>query len=74
MKLDDIIKQLNALKKEHGGNLNCNFIGCKSKNFNPINSFIMVYPTLKNGAIDKTKPPVGFWIGDKKKFYFYKKM
>lgn len=74
MKLNDLIKHLNSIKKEHGGDLNCDFIGGKSKNFTPFKSLVAVYPTLKNGTMDKTKPPIALWVGDKKKYHFFKKM
>lgn len=66
MKLNDFIKQLNALKKVHGGNLDCCIMNGMTSNFSSINSFNLIYPTGQNGCYDKTKQPYGIWISDHK--------
>ena len=64
MKLNDLIKQLNAIKKAHGGDLDCNVMNCVSGNFSGINSLSLVYPRDRNGCYDRTKQPCGIWVSD----------
>jgi hypothetical protein len=66
MKLKDLIKQLNDIKKVHGGDISCDLINCVTGNFSGIDSLNLVYPTGANGAYDRSKPPVGIWVGDHK--------
>ena len=66
MKLNDLIKQLNALKKVHGGDLNCDLMNGVTSNLTAINSLNLVYPLDRNACYDRTKPPCGVWISDHK--------
>lgn len=62
MKLNDLIKQLNAIKKVHGGDLSCDLINAVSGNFSSIKSLSLIYPLGKNGCYDRTQKPCGIWV------------
>ena len=66
MKLKDLIKQLNDIKKVHGGDISCDLINCVTGRFSSIKSLSLIHPTGANGAYDRTKPPVGIWVSDHK--------
>jgi hypothetical protein len=66
MKLKDLIKQLNAIKKVHGGDISCDVINGVTGRFSGINALDLVYPIGANGAYDRSKPPIGIWVGDHK--------
>jgi hypothetical protein len=66
MKLKDLIKQLNTIKKVHGGDISCDVINVVTGRFSGINALDLVYPIGANGAYDCSKPPIGIWVGDHK--------
>ena len=68
MKINDLIKQLNAIKKVHGGDLSCDIMNGVTGNFSSINSLSLIYPTdPKIGGYDRTQKPWGIWVSDHKK-------
>ena len=66
MKLKDLIKQLNDIKKVHGGDISCDIINGVTGRFSSINSLSLIYPTDENGAYDRSKQPIGIWVSDHK--------
>jgi len=66
MKLKDLIKQLNDIKKVHGGDISCDLINCVTGRLSSIESLNLIHPTDVSGAYDRTKPPVGIWVSDHK--------
>ena len=66
MKLKDLIKQLNAIKKVHGGDISCDLMNGVTGQFSNIKSLSLIYPTGANGCYDRSKSPVGIWVGDHK--------
>ena len=66
MKLKDLIKQLNDIKKVHGGDISCDLINCVTGRLSSIKSLNLIHPTDVSGAYDRTKPPVGIWVSDHK--------
>ena len=66
MKLKDLIKQLNDIKKVHGGDISCDLINCVTGRLSSIESLNLIHPTDVSGAYDRTKLPVGIWVSDHK--------
>ena len=66
MKLKDLIKQLNDIKKVHGGDISCDLINCVTGRLSNIESLNLIHPTDVSGAYDRTKPPVAIWVSDHK--------
>ena len=64
MKIKDLIKQLNAIKKVHGGDLSCDLINGVTGNFSSIKSLSLIYPLGKDGCYDRTQKPWGVWVND----------
>ena len=64
MKLNDLIKQLNAIKKVHGGDLSCDLMNCVTSDFSSIQSLRLIYPRGADGCYDRTKAPWGIWVAD----------
>ena len=66
MKLKDLIKQLNDIKKVHGGDISCDLINCVTGRLSNIESLNLIHPTDVSGAYDRSKSPVGIWVSDHK--------
>ena len=66
MKLKDLIKQINAIKKVHGDDLDCAIMNGVSGNFSTINSLNLFYPTDRDGCYDRSRLPIGIWVSDHK--------
>ena len=66
MKITDLIKQLNAIKKVHGGDISCDLINGVTGRFSSIESLNLIYPTGVNGGYDRSKQPIGIWFSDHK--------
>jgi hypothetical protein len=64
MKLNDLIKELNAIKKVHGGDLECELMSCVTGSWSSIQSLKLIYPTDRHGVYDRTKAPWGIWVAD----------
>ena len=65
MKIKDLIKQLNAIKKAHG-DLNCELLDGVTDSFSSIKSLSLIYPYGKDGCYDRTQKPWGVWIDNSK--------
>ena len=63
MKISDLIKQLNAIKKVHG-DLSCGLLNGVSGNFSSIQSLTLVHPLRKDGCYDHTQKPWGVRVDD----------
>lgn len=57
MKINDLVKQLNALKKQHG-NLDVGLINGETGYTDSIKDMYAAHPPGANGCADRTKPAV----------------
>lgn len=58
MKINELVKQLNALKKQHG-NLDVNLINGETGYRDLIQSAVLLYPLNGMMCFDRTKPANG---------------
>jgi len=61
MKINEVIKQLNAIKKKHG-NISVCTIGAVSGRFIPLTNISPIHPIGPKGGYDFTKPAEGVWF------------
>jgi hypothetical protein len=63
MKINELIKQLQAIKKTHG-NVDCKVQGGYTSKFMPVKELSLIYPVGPEGAYDRTQPATGVWISE----------
>jgi hypothetical protein len=63
MKINELIKQLQAIKKTHG-NIDCQVIGGFQSRLIPVKKTSLIYPIGPDGGYDRTQPATGVWISE----------
>jgi hypothetical protein len=63
MKINELIKQLQAIKKTHG-NIDCKVQGGFISRFCPVKNLTLIYPIGPIEGYDRTQPATGVWISE----------